>query len=342
MGINNLSSLVAETSRSKQEWILRLGIVQFESLISIGALLPLKTDELNGFVGLFDFGYGFQEYELRTDSDEGVIAYSQIDGVSVRNWNTLDIAFIARPEYFFLAVAKANKFEIEKNLDTGSVLVAVAKKIVSKKVFKMLMVLDESWISSFGSAEFVNRISKGCESLILLTPILQPIFPWSIEEKNYLKTGVFPAFDKELQIPRDWICHPKFGIPTEAIAEIYQDKKIVFDEIAGRIFMFGKEIILQVNSRPYNFIKGQLLKGPDSMDAEIFSKEFLGDDGNQDPKVVYQQAKAHAKLAIEKALADTIELKQILFMLAPPVEKGKRGLVSSNLNEEDFIFIPSN
>lgn len=336
--LKNLSAVIAGAVRSKDDWISRLGESNFYSLCAIKVLTPLKADLVDGHCGIFNLGMGVQEYEIRVG--EGTRAYPTVGGSVVHLQSCESLFFIADPAKFFLAISEANGFIIEDGTQIPDQSVSIAKREIDGKLFKLIYVMNEPWIASFGTAEVINQIANGCESLILFMENPPKAFPWSVEGKLHLRTAYFPTCDQRWKFPREWVCHPRFGICTEKIAEFYDDKKIVFDAVAGRIFIFRKEILLQKNSRPYHFIRGQLLRGTSAMAADAFSKAFLGDDGSQqDPKAVFQQAKNQAGNAIKKAISDEAELAQVFTMLDPGVQPGKRGMVHSNLTENDFIFL---
>ncbi len=336
--LKNLSAVGAGSVRSKDDWISRLGESNFDSFCLLQVLTPLRSEAVDGHCGIFNFGMGLQEYEIRVD--ESVRAYPIVGGAVVHLTSCEGLFFVADPTKFFFSISETNGFTLEDGNQIPDKCVAIAKREIGGKLFKLIFVTNDSWITSFGAAESINRIANGCEGLILFMEIPPKAFPWSVEGKLHLRTAAFPTSDQQWKFPREWICHPRFGIATEQIAEFYQDKKIVFDAVTGRIFIFGKEIVLQKKSRPYHFIRGQLLRGTSAMAADAFSKAFLGEDGSQqDPKVVFQQAKTQAGNAIKKAISNESELEQVFMMLDPGVQPGYRGMVHSNLTENDFIFL---
>lgn len=327
--------LVKGFKRSKEDWSARLSHSLMEEMMTLGALEIVEKTDLHGFEGRFSIGDESQD--LRLHLVEGNILADPVEGGFSIPFERSDLVFVAKPEKLFAKIAENSGFVICKLQPGQSPMVACAERVIEGKVFKALIVLDSTWINSFGARNFVDEAAKGAEAIVLLVDQDLSSFPWNLEGKIDRRVDRIPTKGNIWRIDRDWYCHPRFGISINAVVSEYPEKKIIFDGVNKKIHLFGNEINLSAGSRTYNFLRGLCLMGTSSMATDMFAQQFLGYH-QADANEIVRSARTHVGKAIKKSIQDSAVLSSALALCLPETPNKT---VKSAFKQEEILILGS-
>jgi len=321
--------------RSSFEWRERTGEL-FEKLCEIGALANVPRSELDGFEGRFELSKGAQYYQLQ--SDRGVLrAWSmQDDGFTAVGDDALVLR--ACPQILLEKIAKANQFRLRDAVIGLNPMIGIADRVIDGKKFVLIIALDRDWITSFNVQDFVRTLAKDAECIMLLSELASSSFPWELTGKIHRRAVPLPEPDDEWTLPRDHFFDPSFGISTEAIALEYSDKKLIFDGVAKKIFVLGREIELKAGSRPFEFLRGVgLLAGNSAIATDRFASEYLGYHESYNANDIVRSARTQARAALKRGL-DAVEFEVAVLLCMP--ETGDK-TVKSGFRPDQVLILGS-
>lgn len=330
---NRFSGFCSGCRRSQLEWEERLGAETMLELIDLGALKPLSGKTIDGFEGRFDFGGGTEDYRLFTD-DNWAIAHPVHGGDAVDA--SYAKVFEAVPFKIVEAIARAGKFSVISTSGPNGDIIVVLERKIDNVIVRVLVVLDDSWLTDFAAEEWFKQIAQPAQIFIMLRDGGCRI-PWELERAAVARALPMPSTKTGWAIDTRVYCDSRANIPTRELAKICIDKKVVFSSLGKELFVFGEPLDLEVGGRPYQYLVTLLQIGTSPMAEDEFAKRAFGIHEVRDAEV--RGARNGVKEAIEKALKqDPIRSNEATTLITPRPKKKKT--ITSGLKPEDILILP--
>lgn len=321
-------------TRSVHEWDQILSGLQVSSVNNI-MLAPTSKSELDGYVGLFDFGSGFKTYELCRHNSK--ITAVPMDGVGPHysiDDSTLPL-LRADPSKLFHSVISASNFKIDDSIKGLPEGVAIARRKVGSLNIVCIVALDDRWLNSDARDIWINSTINCMDHLILLNQTgSRP--NWTLNSGVRLDVAQIPLWNVGFKIPRFLYCRAELGHTAFDAKDIYNEKEIIVDDRTGEIFIYGTRIVTSSDSRAGLYIRGLCRLGPSPVHMNVFAYDYLDWKMDDQQKEKVRDAKKDAKTQIRASFGKNKELATKAEQLICP-RSDEYGLVSKPFTEEKCL-----
>ncbi len=127
---------------------------------------------------------------------------------------------------------------------------------------------------------------------------------WTLKSAVTIDVHQIPTWLSEFRIPRHLFCRPQLGHTAFDATHIYPEKDIIVDARTGEIFIFGKRMKFDGDSRGSLYIRGLCQLGPSPVHMNVFADDHLNWKVGFQQKETVRDAKKDAKNQILASFDD--------------------------------------
>ncbi|MBV2168816.1 MAG: hypothetical protein KUL82_08925 [Bdellovibrio sp.] len=296
-------------------------------MVERGGLYAInEARALDGFEGIFDFGFGAQEYLLRGTNGTFEAIPSE-GGDVILNADLANLVYETAPSKMLgIELAKAG-FVPTSPVAGQSAQVLVWQREFAGDQYRIITVLDDQVVQTHQFLLWLKEL-KNRKNVIVFGSEKASIAICSTVPDIDVGDFILSQFSEDVLT---WIAA---NTDAQNLPALYPDMDLIVRVETASVFFKGKQVKIKKEGKPIEYIVGcSKLEG--DMTAGKFGDKFLGVKEYLGPSAV-NTARSELKKALKLTFTDATDLEYALNIL---VSERENNTVSSKLKEVKFVVI---